>query len=479
MIRSFFLLSLAAVLAAVVSCAPRTAPVSEQPAAAQQKNAERTAAAPTPAAPAPAQAAPATTGSDYQKSVDALIPGLAAEQIPDREQPQRELERLSNEAGRPGAEPQRDALCAAMIRRLGPDTPNATRLWILRKLEIIGTDACVPTLSACLEEADSELRDAARRTLQRFGTPTALNALAAALDRAKDPEWKVALLNALGTFRPAPAVLIAKYHLDPDERVVLAAIEALGTCQAMDATMVLYFQRKRDDLSPAMRLAVETSLLRLAEEFALSRDEKQANKAYDFLTVHASLSARMAILQGRVALRGDAMFRDLIKLITSDDAEILRKTAARLLRDLPDERATGAIAERSLKAQGEARVLLLEALADREDPAGAPAAMAALLTDKDDAVRAAALATLARIGDSAAIPLILDAAADGNQTVRPAARNAIDSLRGANIDDTLLSAIPGARPAAQAEILRALSARHCDKARDLFFQYAANPDERV
>ena len=90
------------------------------------------------------ESAPRTRSADelayaFDAVLDSLMPAMGADTIADREKPQQSLERICHRAGRPGAESERAALCTAMAKRLSSAAPQPARIWLLRKLEPLGS----------------------------------------------------------------------------------------------------------------------------------------------------------------------------------------------------------------------------------------------------------------------------------------------------------------------------------------------------
>ena len=167
--------------------------------------------------------------TDHAAWLDELLPGMGAPNLADRQTSQQEFEQMCFRAGRPGADGERTALCQAIIARLGPETAQPARVWMLRQLERIGGEESVAALAKLLEDEDQRIRELARRALQKNPAPAALVALGAALERARDSAWQVALINALAARHDAAAW---KWLLPLTEaentKVADAAIAALG-----------------------------------------------------------------------------------------------------------------------------------------------------------------------------------------------------------------------------------------------------------
>ena len=66
--------------------------------------------------------------------------------------------------------------------------PQPARVWIVRQLEHLGAAESVPTLTKLLIEPDAELREVARRALEKNSAPMASVSLQAALRKGGRPE---------------------------------------------------------------------------------------------------------------------------------------------------------------------------------------------------------------------------------------------------------------------------------------------------
>src|SRR5207249_768825 len=87
------------------------------------------------------------------------------------------------------------------------------RVWLVRQLEYIGAAESVATLTKLLNDSDAELKECARRALEKNAAPAASESLRAALKQATDPAWQLGLISSLGERRDATAVDLIKPYL--------------------------------------------------------------------------------------------------------------------------------------------------------------------------------------------------------------------------------------------------------------------------
>lgn len=257
---------------------------------------------PTPAGIGPAVAgAPSTSGADqrvFKEMLDELLPGMGAEKIPDRRQPQQKLQQVCLELGAPGREAERAAACKAIAGRLGPQTAKPARIWLLKQLERIGRRECVDPLAALLEDDDARIRECARRALQNNPAPEANAKLLAALAKASESKWKVALANALG-YRAdrASAGRLGKLLDDNDQAVAAAAAGALGKITGPEAAKVLATAESKT--SGKLQVRIADAYLRCAD--ALIKQGKRDEAAAIYKQMYRRdkpRTIRLAALQG-------------------------------------------------------------------------------------------------------------------------------------------------------------------------------------
>ena len=160
----------------------------------------------------------------FKELLDQLLPGIGAENILDREDPQQKFQQACFELGSPGMEAQRAEACRLIARKLGPKTAKPARIWLLKQLGHIGRGECVDAVAALLDDEDGEIRQWALRTLENNPAPEANAKLLAKPETAGDSGWQVALINSLG-FRgdPASVTVLAELLAGADEAVATAA----------------------------------------------------------------------------------------------------------------------------------------------------------------------------------------------------------------------------------------------------------------
>jgi len=89
----------------------------------------------------------------------ALLPSIRQEQA------QQKWQEICWKTLAPGHEAERILACKFMAQKLGPGTPEPTRVWLLKQLERIGRGECVEKVAAVVSDGDRLVRDAAIRAL--------------------------------------------------------------------------------------------------------------------------------------------------------------------------------------------------------------------------------------------------------------------------------------------------------------------------
>ena len=416
----------------------------------------------------------ALTPARCNEILDKLLPGMGAEKTLDREQPQKEFERICLAAARPGRDDDRRALCMAIVERLGPETAKPARVWMLRQLANIGGAESIPSLAELLNdnEEDHRIRELSRRALQNIASVEAADVLFRALEREGDSEWRVALINAVGAHPSTPQHVASAgrmgrrsaYHtlgmLLMNENAAIASA-SLAALSDIGKFKLAHWRALRDAGDTLLRSQADAALLRYGEQLVARGRLEAAAGVYDALYQASSAAEmRIAALHGLVTTRGEAIIPLLLELIAGDDAR-LAATAARFAEEIPGSAATQMLVDAFGATPAAGQVLLLETFAGRGDPVARPTVVATVESDQQP-VRVAALRALRHLGDGSTVILLAEAAAGSTGDERGTARESLELLRGPDVDDVMLAALQEESGAAlRCELIRALAARWC------------------
>ncbi len=230
---------------------------------------------------APAQEA--EQSATFAEQLEEWLPGIGAEKIADRRDSQQKLQNAVFQLGTPGREAELTAACKAIVEKLGPDTAQPARIWLLRQLEFSGGAECVDAVAALLGDKDARIRETARRALQNNPAKTANDKLLAALAGGGDGAWRAALANALGARRDAASAgALAKLLSDKDQAVAGAAASALGKVTGPEATGAL--KAAVGKVSGPLQAQVADAYLRCADALLKAGKRAEATQIYKEMT---------------------------------------------------------------------------------------------------------------------------------------------------------------------------------------------------
>lgn len=326
--------------------------------------------------------------------------------------------------------------------------------FVCRQLLFIGSDRSVPVLAGFL--GDPTLADPARYALQRIASPAADAALRQALSTTHGHP-KVGVIYALSERRDrqaAPALIGCLS--DPDDAVAHAAMAALEKVGGRNAIQAL--QQAFESATPPRRIWLAHALIARADRL-LARDQKEAAEEIFLPLFNPSetQAIRMAALRGLVTADSNKYFH-LLLAILSNETDPLLAIAADHLRHLPGTELTRRTVAELPRLPAAARIRVVAALGDRQDPAALPAVAAAVRSD-DDALSVAALTALASLGGADQVPLLADYVAVDHPDQRAAAQSSLNMLRGKDVDRRILQCIEQREIPTQNELIRCLGAR--------------------
>ncbi|MFN0059804.1 MAG: HEAT repeat domain-containing protein [Planctomycetota bacterium] len=388
----------------------------------------------------------------FEELLDELAPQMAAERIEDREKAQQTLEKIALGHSRPGAEIERAALARAMAARLGPEQPRALRIWLLRLLEKMGGEECVPQLAATLDDADPVVREFARAALEHNASKAAEEAIQRAVMSAKTSGRtadRVALIRTLSARRNCASTVLEEVagsagESREEQSAALEAWAAVDNPESWKYLLSLYKNdpgtfRKRD--VPVVLARLFERLLEIGKIDASPFPRWFAWSVSPENTLpHLTVSAlRIGALQSNGA-KGYDVLRPIIRGTQNPE---LRVHAARIAVELVHEDVTRALIEDLLTADHDTQALLLDVLAERGDPRALEVVTRHAVNRGEEPVRVAAISALGRLGNADAVFPLVTLAASGTETetIRAAAREQLARGLGANCDRTLVEAL--------------------------------------
>ena len=396
-----------------------------------------------------------------QQAISDLIPRLADPVVGNRYAAEMELQALAADASKPGNEAQRLAFGTALAAKAADaSVPQPARVWIVRQLQYMGGAEAVDALTQLLNGSDAQLREDARRALEKNPAPAASASLRAALAKGGDAAWIVGCINSLGERRDTAAVsLIAKQLADSP--TATAAAWALGRIASPDAVTALW------QMFPAVP-PIGDALICAADRLAATGDKPAASAIFQKLYAQAkAVPLRAAALSG-AAKTDPAAARSLI-------AEALKGSDPRL-QDAAIAAAAGS----------PEMVKLVNSLLSTLGPVAATKALAVVdvavlpkvieLAATDGRVRAAAIEALGRIGTADGAMALIKVVTAGEPADKASAELALVVAPGGDVLAALEKAAAGNETAVKVAALNALSARQQKSALPLFLAAASSLD---
>jgi HEAT repeat protein len=362
-----------------------------------------------------------------------------------------------------------------LVAYLSSRATHQAKMEAARHLRTLAGDAAVPALRKLLD--DPKTADYAVFVLQQVPGAAADGALlqAAGARRLAVPT-RQAVVGALGMRRSAAAVP-ALVPLLANRDLASAAATALGRVGNAAA---------REALTAAFPKAVPPLKGVLASALLLAGGQAEANEANAALAVYDSLAAdaslprpiRQAALMGRIDASGGAAFDTLLQMLGGADDLARDAAMARAREVVPADKieAAGALVP---KVPEGARIQLLTLLAAYPAERVRPAVLQAARTESG-AVRVAALRALGTTGDVSVLDFLVETAAKARGAEQAAAREALNGLKGREVDAAIVSALD-AKPAPElaTELLLAAADRRIFAAKPSVASRLSSPDPRV
>ncbi len=409
-----------------------------------------------------------TAFAGLTQTVSDLVPRLAAVNVRERYAPEMELQRMVLQASRPGAEAERVALEKVLDAKVSdPAVPEPARVWILRQLEYIGAANSVPALTALLHNSDAEVRECARRALEKDSAPEAVESLREALAAGGDTRWTIGLIQSLGQRRDAQSVdLIARKIADP--KIAFAACSALAKITSPAAIDHLW-SALESGTAPAA-----DALIAAADNLLKARQSARAAAIYSKLYKDpSSAGVRSAALVGLANAAPDQS-EELIAEALSTTEPRLQIAAITAARKVYGSGASAVLAPlfSQLNDSGQMAVLrVLEAPAEEHIIAAAG--------ESDEPVQLTAIARLSRVGTGKAVPVLLRLAAGQRSPVQKAAIQALGRIHGTGADAAIAEMAAHGESAIRVPAIRALAQRSDTAAIPALLYYAGNSAPEV
>lgn len=407
-------------------------------------------------------------GADFEQAVTDLIPGLANPDVPARYAAQMQLQDIASQSSKPGNEADRAALGKVLTAKAADaSVPQPARVWIVRQLEYMGSGEAVPALTQLLNGSDAELRECARRALEKNGDPAAGVPLRAALEEGGDSAWKVGLISSLGQRSDDAAAGPIARHLS-DAATAAAAANALSRIPNQIAFDALAGARP----TPMVAQARIEQANRLLARGDLGTALEIYRTLYSSADVAGFASVRAAALAGWAKTDPARASEAITQAATGNDA-LLQRAAIAAAASTPGtaQLLVGLLPQLPNPAKAQALNLLTALVAEPQ--------VIRAVADADEGVRRAALEALGRLGSAASVPVLLAAATDNVKPGKSTAVAALARVKGDGAAAAIREAAGTGDTKLRAAAITALAARGDASAIPAILRYTGDADSTV
>jgi HEAT repeat protein len=168
----------------------------------------------------------------------------------------------------------------------------------------------------------------------------------------------------------------------------------------------------------------------------------------------------------------------VVEFLQDADRETRAIGLQQIREELPGQSVTKRLVDLFPKLSTDAQIDLLDALADRGDPAARPLVVT-LLADEDPSLRLAALRAAGDLCSAGDVKRLAEMAGQGSERQREAATSALVRLRGEDVNATIASLTAAAAPHVRARLLGVLASRNARDALPLVQQATTDASAQV
>jgi HEAT repeat protein len=322
-----------------------------------------------------------------------------------------------------------------LIAVLRTDAGRKEKADACRELAVVGGSSAVPVLASLLN--DEQLSHMALYALETIPGSSVDAALRAQLPKLNGRPL-IGVIGSLGVRRDAKAVkpltgLLKSY----DPLVAQASARALGKIANSAATKALL--AALPTIAPTNRLAFIEAGLQCAERLQAEGNSRKAVVLYDQIDSLPDLpaQARMAACRGAILARGSKDLGMLSRSLVGADPVVF-DAAVRVSMEMPTHEVTGVLVANLTQPSAGRQMVVIQALGERGD-GGALSSLQGLAKSGEMDVRLAAIRSLAMIGNSGSVQVLLDLLLVADPQVTAAAKDGLAGIPGIQADAAVLN----------------------------------------
>jgi len=361
-----------------------------------------------------------------------------------------------------------------LIAVLQSEAAQGDKARACQQLAIMGTKEAVAALAALLP--DEQLSNYARCGLEPIADPSADDALREALGTLQG-KLLIGVVNSIGVRRDPRAVegllKLARNRASGAAPEALLALGRLATPEALEE-----LQKTLTAGHAELRPAAAEGCLLAAEAQAAQGKLDAAVALYDAVRgADVPKALREAATGGAILTRKSAGILLLIETLRSPDKGIFC-IGLRAARELHGKDATETLVAELGRLTPDRQALLVVALSDRGDPKALPAILEAIKGGSKLAALAA-LGVMQRIGNASCVPVLLQAALKDDEELALAAKAALATLPGQEVDADLAARLPQAAGKTRQTLIELAGQRRIEAALPALLPCAEDADAGI
>ncbi|MBE0535628.1 MAG: hypothetical protein IH624_08155 [Phycisphaerae bacterium] len=360
-----------------------------------------------------------------------------------------------------------------LIGVLKSDATYEAKVTACRQLSFIGSERAVAPLAALL--GDEKLSHMARYGLEPMPYGAVDDAFLAALGQVKGKPL-VGVITSIGVRGDVRAIApLGKLLTATDADIVEAAARSLGSIGTADAGNVL--QAGLATAPAARQWAFYEGMLRCGEKLTAGQPAAAA-AIYDVLRASDKPHhVRAGGVRGALLARQGRERGQLLGEYLRSNDYIVFAAAVQTTQELAGPRVTAALAAALADAPVDHQLLILQAMAERND-AAALEAVYGLAKSGQKAVRLAAIKALPDIAQATG-PVLVDLMFDADGEIAKAAQDSFAAMSGPQADAVVLDMLGSSETARQLRALDLMGRRRMSGMTDALLKASRDNDEAV